>query len=107
VQPFTLDQAIIAGLLFVLGILIGMFFLAGGKWKRRYVAEASRREELEQDNARLGAEVREYESLRHAAAKAPAGESSPPDLTGTSIADPYRRVATSPEGAPDIVIRRP
>ncbi|HZF43569.1 MAG TPA: hypothetical protein VEZ48_09195 [Sphingomonadaceae bacterium] len=63
-QPFTFDQAIIAGLLFILGIFIGMFFLAGGKWKRRYRAEVVERTALARENERLAAESRAHDT-RH------------------------------------------
>lgn len=71
-QPFTFDQAIVAGLLFLLGLLIGMFFLAGSKWKGRYRSEHALREEIERDRDRLATEVREHQSLRAAADRAPA-----------------------------------
>ncbi|CAA9486610.1 MAG: hypothetical protein AVDCRST_MAG91-323 [uncultured Sphingomonadaceae bacterium] len=109
-EPFTLNQAIVAGLLFLLGLLIGMFLLAGGKWKRRYRDEAVRREALEQENARLGAQLREHESLRHAAAKAPVQSTNVHEETRvveTTPVEPYRRVTPTSDGSPDIVIRRP
>lgn len=59
-QPFTFDQAVIAGLLFILGIFIGMFFLAGGKWKRRYRSEVVERNALSRENDRLVAELRAH-----------------------------------------------
>jgi uncharacterized membrane-anchored protein YhcB (DUF1043 family) len=69
--PFTLDQWIVAGLVFLLGLLVGMFVMAGGKWKRLYREEATRTRDLEAENNRLRADAREMESLRNAAAKAP------------------------------------
>ena len=52
---FTADtnQLIIAGLIFVLGLLIGIFLTAGGrrKWKTRYASEVERRRELEKAHA--------------------------------------------------------
>ena len=63
-QPFTFDQAVIAALLFILGVFIGMFFLAGGKWKRRYRSEAAERDTLVRENERLAAELRTHEA-RH------------------------------------------
>lgn len=69
---------VICALVFVLGLLVGVFLTAGGrrKWKTRYRSEVDRREELERD---LGAkeqrwmeqekEWRERDSLRAAAAK--------------------------------------
>lgn len=114
-EPFTLDQAVVAALLFLLGLLLGMYLLAGGKWKRLYTAEAGRVAELERENARLGGEVREYESLRHAAANAPAPVANVAPVTHveetrvqttTVTPEPYRRVDTSSDAKPDIVIRR-
>ena len=69
--PFTPDQWVMLLLVFVLGVLIGMFLLAGSRWKQRYREEHARCEELEAENERLKREAREMESLRHAAAKAP------------------------------------
>jgi uncharacterized membrane-anchored protein YhcB (DUF1043 family) len=66
---FTLDQWVIVILVFVLGLFIGMYMLAGGKWKRRYREEVRRREEMERENSRLLAESREMNSLRGAATK--------------------------------------
>ena len=69
---------VICALVFLLGLLIGVFLTAGGrrKWKHRYKTEVDRREEIERD---LGAkeqrwaeqekEWRERDSLRAAAAK--------------------------------------
>ena len=47
---FTSDQWIILALLFVLGLLVGAFLLAGSgrKWKTRYREEVRNREELEE-----------------------------------------------------------
>ena len=133
-QPFTLDQAIVAGLLFLLGLLIGMFLFAGGKWKHLYRNEAARREGLEREVELLHRERREHETLRNAAARAPAHPAG--DTVGThhaateehrvithpapaqeqrvvtetrtaGTAEPYRRVDPAPGGDPDIVIRRP
>ena len=67
---------VIAGLVFVLGLLVGMFLTAGGrrKWKSRYRSETDRREALEAEHARHRAEWdekekdwRERDSLRGAA----------------------------------------
>ena len=69
---------VIAGLVFVLGLLIGMFLTAGGrrKWKGRYRDEVDRREALEKEHARHRAEWddkekdwRERDSLRDAAVR--------------------------------------
>jgi hypothetical protein len=80
---FTTDPNawVIAGLVFLLGLLIGMFLTAGGrrKWKSRYRDEVENREAWEREHARLKQdfeerekEWRERDSLRGAAAKTPA-----------------------------------
>jgi uncharacterized membrane-anchored protein YhcB (DUF1043 family) len=68
---FTVTEWAILLLVFLLGLLIGMSMLAGGKWKRRYREEAARRQELETENTRLHRDAREMDSLRHSATKAP------------------------------------
>jgi len=50
VTPFTSDQWLVLALVFVLGLLIGMWITAGGKWKRRYKEEVARREALEREH---------------------------------------------------------
>ena len=69
---------VIAGLIFLLGLLIGGFLTAGGrrKWRSRYDAEVARRRDLEkahEDREKLYAdrekEWRERDSLRAAAVK--------------------------------------
>ena len=63
----------ICALVFLLGLLIGVFLTAGGrrKWKVRYKAEQDRREALEKAQAEREKEWRERDSLRVAAAKSP------------------------------------
>ena len=58
-------------LVFLLGLLIGVFVTAGGrrKWKSRYKSEVDRRETLERDHAEREKEWRERDSLRNAAVK--------------------------------------
>jgi C4-dicarboxylate-specific signal transduction histidine kinase len=58
-------------LVFLLGLLIGVFLTAGGrrKWKARYKSEADRREELEREHAEREKEWRERDALRTAAIK--------------------------------------
>ena len=58
-------------LVFLLGLLIGVFLTAGGrrKWKARYNAEVDRRKELERLHAEREKEWRERDSLRGAAVK--------------------------------------
>ena len=69
---------VICALVFLLGVLIGIFLTAGGrrKWKTRYRNEADRREAIErehQDHLRemevREKEWRERDSLRGAAVK--------------------------------------
>ena len=68
----------ICGLVFLLGLLIGIFLTAGGrrKWRTRYDTEVSRRRELEkahEERARdfeaREKEWRERDSLRDAAVR--------------------------------------
>ena len=62
---------VICALVFLLGLLIGIFITAGGrrKWKTRYKSEADRREALEREHAEREKEWRERDSLRNAAVK--------------------------------------
>ena len=77
---FTTDPNlwVIYALLFLLGLLIGVFLTAGGrrKWKERYNSEVDRRRELEKAHAEREQRFteqekdwRERDSLRAAAAK--------------------------------------
>jgi hypothetical protein len=75
---FTQDQWMILALVFVLGLLIGMFLTTGGrrKWKTRYRDEVTRREALEKEHREhqrrfeeREKEYREQDSLRAAAVK--------------------------------------
>ncbi len=66
---FTPDQWLVLLLVFLLGLFLGMAFLASPKWKRRYREEVARREEIEAENAELRRAADEKDSLRHAAAK--------------------------------------
>jgi len=63
----------ICALVFLLGLLIGVFLTAGGrrKWKSRYNSEVERRRELEKTHAEREKEWRERDSLRGAAVKTP------------------------------------
>ncbi len=71
---------VICALVFVLGLLVGIFLTAGGrrKWKTRYRTEVERREALERthdehlrDAENREKEWRERDSLRAAAIKDP------------------------------------
>ena len=72
-MTFTTDPNVllIYGLIFVLGLLIGMFLTSGGrrKWRERYNSENERRRELERLHAEREKEWRERDSLRGAAVK--------------------------------------
>ena len=63
----------ICALVFLLGLLIGVFLTAGGrkKWKTRYNAEVERRRELERAHSEREKEWRERDSLRAAAIRDP------------------------------------
>ena len=73
---FTTDQWIIIALIFVLGLLIGMWLTSGGrrKWKARYNEELEQRRRIEKERddreahwATREKEWRERDSLRGAA----------------------------------------
>ena len=66
-------------LVFLLGLLIGVFLTAGGrrKWKARYKSEVDRREALEREHSDREKEWRKRDSLRSAAAKEPDGTIPP------------------------------
>ena len=79
-MSFTTDpnQIVIWALIFLLGLLIGVFLTAGGrrKWKTRYNSEVERRQELERVHderekhwTTQEKEWRERDSLRGAAVK--------------------------------------
>ncbi len=77
-MTFTSDQWMILALVFVLGLLIGMFLTAGGrrKWKTRYRDEVSHRERIEREHrdrekhwGDQEKEWRERDSLRGASTK--------------------------------------
>ena len=74
------NTLVIYALVFLLGLLVGVFLTAGGrrKWKTRYDAEVSRRRELEKthdervrDWEAREKDWRERDSLRGAAVKSP------------------------------------
>ena len=81
-MSFTTDPNVllIYGLIFILGLLIGVFLTAGGrrKWKTRYNSEVDRRKALEKAHADRERDLeerekhwRERDSLRTAAIKDP------------------------------------
>jgi hypothetical protein len=76
----------ICGLVFLLGLLIGVFLTAGGrrKWRERYNSEVDRRKAAETERDRRikesedrEKEWRERDSLRAAAVKNPPPDAAP------------------------------
>ena len=76
----------ICGLVFLLGLLIGVFLTAGGrrKWRERYNSEVDRRKAAETERDRRikewedrEKEWRERDSLRAAAVKNPPTDAAP------------------------------
>ncbi len=67
-EAFSLDQWLVLLLAFLLGLFLGMAFLAGGKWKRRYREEVRRREAIEAENRHLRKEYAQSESNHRTAA---------------------------------------
>ena len=70
------NEWVIYGLVFLLGLVICMALMAGGKWKRRYKEEAKlrqeeirRREALEKEHETLRTRGHVMDNLRHAAAR--------------------------------------
>ena len=63
------NEWVIYALVFLLGLVIGMAIMAGGKWKRRYKDERRRADDLEAENKRLQKDNAEMDTLRHAAAR--------------------------------------
>ena len=77
---------VIYGLVFLLGLLVGVFLTSGGrrKWKTRYNSELDRRRELEREHEERAKdwderekEWRERDSLRAAAIKGGAPDDRP------------------------------
>ena len=66
---FTPDQWLVLLLAFLLGLVLGMAFLANPKWKRRYREEVARRETIEAENRQLRKDAAEMDSLRQAAVR--------------------------------------
>ena len=93
---YTPDQWIIIGLIFVLGLLIGMWLTSGArrKWKTRYNDELEHRRRLEAEAkdreahwATREKEWREQDSLRTAAARDRDRDLPRRDTDGDSIPD--------------------
>jgi hypothetical protein len=93
---------VICALVFVLGLLVGVFLTAGGrkKWKTRYNSEIDRRRELERAHeerethwANQEKEWRERDSLRAAAVKDRDGPGAR-DIDGDGVRDDADRRPT-------------
>jgi hypothetical protein len=69
VIAFTTNQWLFIGLVFLLGIVVGMILRGGGRWKAAYYDEVAKRQALETENRRLAKDGAEMDSLRHAAAR--------------------------------------
>ena len=72
--PFNSDQWVMLALFFSLGLFLGMFLMAGGKWKRRYREEVRRGEELQREHDRFLSKHRDTDSLRHTTSGAPVAD---------------------------------
>jgi hypothetical protein len=68
---FTPNQWLIVLLAFLLGMFLGMAFLAGTKWKRRYREEVAKRQAVEAENAQLRKDMAEADTLHRAALREP------------------------------------
>jgi hypothetical protein len=68
-EAFTPDQWLVLLLAFLLGLFLGMSFLAGGKWKRRWRDEVRKREAVEAENRQLRKDYAESDTLHRAALK--------------------------------------
>ena len=68
-DAFSLDQWLVLLLAFLLGLFLGMAFLAGGKWKRRYKEEVRRREALEAEHRTLRDEYARSDTAHRAAVR--------------------------------------
>lgn len=64
---FNLGQWVILLLVFFLGLFLGMFVFAGGKWKRRYREEKRLRQEEVVERERLEADRKHWEARELAA----------------------------------------
>jgi len=75
---FTPEQWLMIALIFVLGLVIGMYALAGGKWKRRYRDEVRLREEADRERDTMRRDLDEHRSLRADAADSPGRRATDP-----------------------------
>ena len=70
-EAFSLDQWLVLLLAFLLGLFLGMAFLANPKWKRRHREEVARRQAVEAENEQLRREAAESDTLHRAALREP------------------------------------
>ena len=63
-EAFTLDQWLVLLLAFLLGLFLGMAFLASPKWKRRYREESRLRQEEVRKREALEAERKHWDAQR-------------------------------------------
>jgi hypothetical protein len=68
-EAFSPDQWLVLLFTFLLGLFLGMAFLASPKWKKRWRDEHDRVQALEAENEQLRRDGAEMDSLRHAAAR--------------------------------------
>ena len=99
---FTQDQWISIGLVFILGLIIGAFLMAGGgrKWKERYKAEKLHRERIEADYKTAQTEWRDQDSRRAAALRDHDRRTvTSHDTDGDGVPDRADRAPTKPGDA--------
>ena len=70
-EAFSPDQWLVLLLAFLLGLFLGMAFLASPRWKRRHREEVAKRTALEAENAQLRRAAAESETLHRAALREP------------------------------------
>ena len=91
---------VICGLVFLLGLLVGMFMTAGGrrKWKSRYREEETRREQLEREhrdlNDRWDKREKEWSSRESARDAAIRDNRRDSDVDGDGVRDTADRRPT-------------
>ncbi|HEX8365328.1 MAG TPA: LapA family protein [Allosphingosinicella sp.] len=64
---FNANEWLILALVFVLGLILGMAAMAGGKWKQRYREEVRKREAAEAERGRMESQLKHAEARSIAA----------------------------------------
>ncbi len=64
---FNANEWLILALVFVLGLILGMAAMAGGKWKQRYREEVRKRESAEAERGRMESQLKHAEARSIAA----------------------------------------